>query len=327
MVENIAFNVNEPKKNKVFGIVKKIWVSSYLAFMLISLVIFSSIISPYFLSKQNLVDVIASNVTMSLLALGMFFVILTGGIDLSMGSIVALSGCLLAGLLDGGMQWYFAVIATMVLMIIPGAICGIAIGYAKIPPFIATLAMMTITRGLAYIYQVGSPKPIYDDSVIAIGNNLLLNDWIPLPLVILVGILILSWFVLGWLPFGRRLYAIGDNIEAAYLSGLPVSRSLMSVYIISSLSSGLVGIILASRLTLGSALVGSGYELDAIASVVLGGAALTGGKGNPWSTVLGAYTFGFIANILNLLGIGGYPQMIIKGIIIIAALLAVQRKK
>jgi len=101
----------------------------------------------------------------------------------------------------------------------------------------------------------------------------------------------------------------------------------MSVYIISSLSSGLVGIILASRLTLGSALVGSGYELDAIASVVLGGAALTGGKGNPWSTVLGAYTFGFIANILNLLGIGGYPQMIIKGIIIIAALLAVQRKK
>jgi ribose transport system permease protein len=301
--------------------------TAYLFPLLVLLIVISSILSPFFLTKENIVDIMNSNVTMAILALGMFFVIVTGGIDLSVGSTVAFSGCLVAGLLDGGMSWGLAVIIALLLCMVAGTISGITIAYGKVPPFIATLAMMTILRGAAYMYQVGSPKTIMDNNIIAINDQVFLNGWLPLPFFILIVIILMAWFTLSHTPFGRRLYAIGDNIEAAHYTGIKVPFLTMSVYTINGLLSGIAGIILASKLMIGSALVGSGYEMDAIASVILGGASFSGGSGSALATILGAYTFGFIANILNLMNIGGYPQMIIKGGIILVALLAVGRKK
>jgi ribose transport system permease protein len=268
-----------------------------------------------------------SNVTIIILAFGAFFVIVTAGIDLSVGSLVALSGCLLAGFVEAGISWWLSIIYVLLIMLIPGIVNGFFVAFGKMNAFIATLAMMSIARGLAYIYVSGSPKIIFDDNILAISDIEFLNGWLPLPLLILLIIFLISMFVLQYTSYGRKLYAIGDDPESAYLNGIPVKKYVFSVYIINSFLAAVAGIILTSRLLMGSPLVGQSYEMDAIASVIIGGGALYGGTGTIGGTLLGALIFGILQNIFNLAGIGGYPQMILKGLIIIAALLFYRKKK
>jgi len=301
--------------------------SSLVTLILLFLIfVFSSVVSPCFLTKQNILDTIITNVPIAFLAIGMFFPVVTGGIDLSVGSAAALSGCILAGILEIGSTWYVAIILSVLLVTAFGTISGILVGYGKVPAFIVTLGMMSILRGFAYIYQVGSPKPIYDDTVISIGEKSFFGGYLSLAVIVLLACLGGCWILLNWSSFGRRLYAIGDNIESARLCGINIPYHIVIAYALSSVFASLGGIVLSSRMMLGSALVGSGYELDAIAAVILGGASLNGGRGNIIGTVIGAYVFGFISNILNLIGIGGYPQMIIKGLVIVAALLFTQER-
>lgn len=307
------------RKNKF----NEIWQRYYLLILVGAVIAISSVLHDAFLTKENIMNVLASNAMTAMVALGMFFVILTGGIDLSVGSIIALSCCLLAGFLQQGFHWFFSILFTLIIMCFPGVISGVLITRGQIPPFMATLSMMTIVRGLAYMYQVGSPRLIFDKTVLFIGTGEI--GWIPMPVLILIVVFIVCAFVLGRTIFGRRLYAIGGNALASFLSGVLVKRYILFVYIISSFISALAGVVLGARLMMGAAIFGQGYELDAIASVIIGGASMNGGSGTALNTVLGAFVFGFISNILNLVGVTSYMQMVIKGIIIFTAVLVSRR--
>lgn len=316
------------KRNSLLSRLQKFpWSRHYLYILLIVLLVISSLVSPQFLSKSNIYDILLSNMTIIILAFGAFFVIVTAGIDLSVGSLVALSGCLLAGFIEKGTSWWLSIIMVLLIMLIPGMINGFFVAFGKVNAFIATLAMMSIARGLSYIYVSGSPKIIFDDNIIAITDIEFLDGWLPLPLLIVIILFLISMFVLKYTSYGRKLYAIGDDPESAYLNGIQVKRHVFSVYVINSFLAGVAGIILASRLMLGTPLVGQSYEMDAVASVIIGGGALHGGTGTIGGTLLGAIIFGILQNIFNLVGIGGYPQMILKGLIIIAALLFYRKKK
>src|SRR5690554_6894120 len=316
---------NEKDQSLLKKIKKFPWSKYYLYILLAVLVLASSLISPYFLTRSNIYDTLLSNITVIILALGAFFVIVTGGIDLSVGSLVALSSCLLAGFIEAGISWGLAIIYVLLVMLIPGLINGFFVAYGKVDAFIATLAMMSIARGAAYIYTSGSPKILFDDNIIAIGEKEFLGGWLPLPIIILAVIFIIAKFVLEYTFFGRKLYAVGDDPESAYLNGVSVKKHIFSVYVINSFLAGVAGIILAARLMMRSPLVAETYEMDAIASVIIGGGALYGGTGTIGGALLGAFIFGILQNIFNLIGIGGYPQMILKGLIIIVALLSFRK--
>ena len=280
----------------------------------------SCLLSPKFLTPLNLLNILTQNATTAILSYGMLFVIVTGGIDLSVGSFLALSVCLTAGLLN--QNWPIAAVCLFVVLVmaVGGAIAGGLIAFGKIEPFIATLAMQQVVRGIAYIYQVGS--------VAVINNQTFLTNFAgnlgPIPIAIIYAVIIgiIMHILLKNTTFGRKTYAIGGSKEAAKLVGVSVNKMLISIYVLSAILAGIAGIIMAARLRVGTALVGDGLELDAIASVVIGGAAFTGGRGTVMNTVLGVLILGIIGNIMNLMGVATYPQMMIKGAIIVAAVLA-----
>ncbi|MDI6871498.1 MAG: ABC transporter permease [Bacillota bacterium] len=298
-----------------------VWLGRYyLIISLVLLVLISSILSPRFLSQENLMNIAIQNSAVAIVSFGMLYVILTGGIDLSVGSVVALAACFTAGFLEAGWSIPLTILAVLALMLIPGAISGGLVAIGKMEPFIASLAMMTIVRGAAYMYQVGSVRVIF--------NNAFINGFtgnlgpIPVPVLIMALAAVVLHVVLKYTTFGRKLYAIGGNRDAARLVGISLRKNLFAVYMLSSVLSGLVGILMAARLRVGTALVGQGMELDAIAAVVIGGASFAGGRGTILNTLIGAFIIGIIGNMMNLMGIAAYPQMVIKGVIIILAVLA-----
>lgn len=320
-------NLNTAAKNNGLDLQRffiNVWGKYYLFLLLLIVLFVSGFIHHSFFTRQNFLTVLASNATTAMVALGMFFVIVTGGIDLSVGSVIAFSCTLLANFLQQGMPWPLAIIISLILMTIPGVVSGSLITYGRIPPFMVTLAMMTIVRGACYIYQVGAPRLIFNKSILFIGTGTL--GWIPMPVLILAILFIPVALILGKTYYGRRLYAIGGNPLASFLCGINVRWHILSVYIISSFIAAVAGIVLGSRLMMGAAIFGQGYELDAIASVVIGGASLKGGTGNAFNTVLGAFIFGFIGNILNLCSVNSYAQMVIKGLIIVVAVLLSHRQ-
>ena len=223
-----------------------------------------------------------------------------------------------------GLSPFSASLLALVVSGIFGSISGLLVIRASIAPFVATLAMMSIARGTSYLVQVGS--------LISINNTRFINFFagkigvIPNPVVIFVLVMLASAFFMQYSTFGRRLYAIGGNAEAARLSGLPVGSSIYSVYLISGLLSGLAGLILAAQLTQGSSLLAQGYELDAIAAVVVGGASLSGGTGNPIKAVAGGLIIAILGNIMNLLTIPSEPQLVVKGVLIIIAVIFIGGK-
>ena len=291
---------------------------SYLLLVLVAIIVIGAIISPNFMSARNAVNVISFSCIFAILAVGQFYVILTGGIDLSVGSVLALSTVVAALSMRAGMDGYLAAVVTLLACALVGLSNGLLVVWLRIPPFIATLAMMSVVQGVSYIIQ--------STSLIAIANDQFVNLFsdgtvagIPSPVAIMLAVTIVAAFCSRFTTFGRRLYAIGGNSEAARLSGLPVSRDLLITYTLSSLLAGLAGLLAAAQLLQGSSLIGRGYELDAIAAVVVGGASLFGGQGDPISSVIGVFVLATIINIMNLAGISSEPQLVIKGAVIVLA--------
>lgn len=292
----------------------------YLVLTFLLMFVVSCLLSPKFLTSLNLLNILTQNATTAILSYGMLFVIVTGGIDLSVGSFLALSVCLTAGLLNQDWPIAGVVVFVVLVMAVGGAVSGCLVAFGRIEPFIATLAMQQVVRGIAYIYQVGS--------VAVINNQTFLTNFAgnlgPIPIAIIYAAIIgvIMHILLKNTTFGRKTYAIGGSKEAAKLVGVSVNKMLISIYVLSAILAGIAGVIMAARLRVGTALVGDGLELDAIASVVIGGAAFTGGRGTVMNTILGVLILGIIGNIMNLMGVATYPQMMIKGAIIVAAVLA-----
>jgi ribose transport system permease protein len=289
----------------------------YLFVVFAIIIIIGAVVSPYFLAVRNLVNIITAASITSVLAVGQFFVIVTGGIDLSVGSLAALSTVISAILLANHQPPAVAIVVTLLICGSVGFINGLIVVYAGITPFIATLAMLSIVEGFSYIIQTGELIQIADKDFASFFAGSL--GPIPSPVIIFLVIMALAAFVMNNTTFGRELYAIGGNREAARLSGLPLTRDLLLAYAISGLLAGLAGLMLAAQLLEGSSLIGKGYELDSIAAVVVGGASLFGGSGDPIRAVIGGLIIATILNIMNLVGIQSQPQLVIKGLVILVA--------
>lgn len=293
---------------------------------LLLIVVIISIMSPNFLTINNLMNVLRQVSINALIAFGMTFVILTGGIDLSVGSILALTGAVTASLLASGMDPVLAMFLGLLLGAILGAINGIIIAKGNVAPFIATLATMTIYRGLTLVFTEGRPISGLGDSLSfqLIGKGYFLG--IPVPIVTMAIAFGVLYFILKKTTFGRRVYAVGGNEEASRLSGIKVDRIKIYVYALIGTLAALSALILTSRLNSAQPTAGNMFELDAIAAVVLGGTSLTGGRGWIFGTLVGALIIGVLNNGLNLIGVSSFFQQVVKGIVILIAVL-LDRKK
>lgn len=300
----------------------KIWRRVGVFAALILLIVVASFLSDRFLTVPNLLNILRQVAIVGILAIGMTFVILTKGIDLSVGSLLGLSVVFYAGLLDDhGMV--VAIPLGLGAAMLAGLVNGIGVAWARIPPFIMTLGMLSFARGIAFIYTGGTPIPILNESFYRLGNGYVAG--IPIPSLILLAVLAVSAVVLSLTAFGRSVYGIGSNEEAARLSGVPVKFYTILVYVISGLVSGLAGLVYASQLSIGTPIAGQGYELDAIAAVVVGGTSLFGGKGTVAGTFIGTLIIGVLANILNLTGVDPYVQQLFKGALIVTAVYIMSR--
>ncbi len=293
---------------------------------LLLIVVIISIMSPNFLTLNNLLNVLRQVSINALIAFGMTFVILTGGIDLSVGSILALTGAVTAGMMASGMDPLLAMLLGLLLGAVLGAINGIIISKGKVAPFIATLATMTIYRGLTLVYTEGRPVSGLGDSqtFILLGKGYFFG--IPVPVITMAIAFGVLYFILKKTTFGRRVYAVGGNEEASRLSGIKVDRIKIYVYSLTGLLSALAALILTSRLNSAQPTAGDMFELDAIAAVVLGGTSLTGGRGWIVGTLIGALIIGVLNNGLNLIGVSSFFQQVVKGAVILFAVL-LDRKK
>ena len=293
------------------------------AFLLICFLL--SLATPNFFSLQNMTIVLRQVSINGVLAIGVTFVIITGGIDLSLGSVVALAGVVAALFAHPGEYVLMVPLALAILMGMGiGGLNGLAVTKGKVAPFIVTLGMMTIARGLALVMSDGRPVTNLSGSFNAIGGGNVMG--IPIPILIFASVIVFASLLLNQTRIGRYMFAVGGNEKAAYASGIRVNRVKITAYMICSGLAGLAGIILASRITTGQPNAGVAYELDAIAAVVIGGTSLSGGTGSIGGTVLGVLLIGVINNGLDLLNVSSYYQQIIKGVIIIAAVL-IDRKK
>lgn len=290
-------------------------------FIFILLVIFSALISDVFFTSVNLSNLLKQVSGIGIISIGMLLVILTGGIDLSVGSMVALLAVTFA-ILVNVVILPVAILLTIIIGFALGSVSGYLVAYQKMAPFVATLALMTIARGLGFIYSKGSPitfKTPGGEFMSNFANNSTLG--IPNIAIVFFLIVILAMVLLRYNVFGRLIIAIGSNEEASRLSGIKVNKYKFLVYAISGALAATAAIIVASRTNLGSPNMGMAWELDAIAAVVIGGASLNGGKGTAINTLMGVLILGLIGNILNLLNVPSYPQQVVKGAIIIFAVL------
>jgi ribose transport system permease protein len=293
---------------------------------LLVIIIIISILSPNFLSINNILNVLRQVSINALIAFGMTFVILTGGIDLSVGSILALTGAVTAGLMASGVDPILAMMVGLLLGATLGAINGLIIAKGKVAPFIATLATMTIYRGLTLVYTEGRPISGLGDSVTfqLLGKGYFLG--VPIPVVTMIISFVVLYFILKKTTFGRRVYAVGGNEEASILSGINANRIKIYVYALTGLLAALASMILTSRLNSAQPTAGNMFELDAIAAVVLGGTSLTGGRGWIVGTLIGVLIIGVLNNGLNLIGVSSFFQQVVKGAVILLAVL-IDRKK
>lgn len=297
---------------------------------LIALIIFSIILgffSESFLTVNNIMNLLRQISVNALIAFGMTFVILTGGIDLSVGSTLALGSALTAGLLTSGMDPILALLIGLLIGLVLGGVNGLIVTKGKVAPFIATLATMTIYRGVTLVYTGGKPITGLSNSFTfeMIGKGYVFG--IPFPVILMLIIFFILYFVLRNTVFGRQVYSIGGNEEASILSGIKTDRIKIWIYSLTGMLSVLAGIIITSRLNSAQPTAGTTYELDAIAAVVIGGTSLSGGKGRIVGTLVGAMIIGIIDNGLNLLNVSSFYQQIVKGGIILLAVLLDRKNK
>ena len=289
-------------------------------FIFLIMLVVSALVSDVFFTSANLFNLIRQVTPVGIISMGMLLVILTGGIDLSVGSIVAMVGVLCA-LFTKTVPLPIAILASLVCGLVVGSLSGYLVSVHKMAPFIATLALMSIVRGLGFIFSKGAPVLVSEDAyaLTDFGSGSLLG--FPNPAYVLVIVFAITAVLLKYNVFGRIVIAIGSNEEAVRLSGIKVSAYKFSVYAIAGGLSALAGIITTARTAVGSPVMGVGMELDVIATVVIGGASLSGGKGSAINTLLGVLILGMIGNIMNLMNIPAYSQQVIKGLIIILAVL------
>lgn len=292
-----------------------------LFWVLVALCLVATYASPHFMQWANLVNVSRQVALYGIIALSMTLVILTKGIDLSVGSIVGVVAVVSAGMLYDGISVPLTMIAGIALGGLMGAINGLGITLGRMPPFIMTLGMMVVGRGLTLMISNGTPVNLGDGAAGFqwLGSGRWLD--VPVPVWVFVGLALAVAFMLTRTVFGRNIYAVGSNEEAARLAGIPVQFTIFMVYVISGMFAGLTALIFVSRLTVGEPTLGTGLELEAISIVVIGGTSLFGGEGGVWGTVIGAAIIAVLANVLNLFGISPFMQQVIKGAIIILAVL------
>lgn len=283
------------------------------------IVVVLSIINGDFLTISNIFNVLRQISINALIAFGMTFVILTGGIDLSVGSMLALASAITAGLMAGGMDTWLAVLIGLLAGVVMGAINGVIVAKGKVAPFIGTLATMTVFRGLTLVYTEGRPITGLNADFAMLGKGFFLE--IPMPVIWMLVSFAILYFILRHTTFGRHVYALGSNEVATKLSGVSTGKVKVLVYSISGLFAALSGIILTSRLNSAQPTAGTSYELDAIAAVVLGGTSLSGGRGWIVGTLIGAMIIGVLDNGLNLLNVSSFYQSVVKGAVILIAVL------
>ena len=289
---------------------------------LIILMAVITIINSNFLTANNLLNLLLQVTSNALIAFGMTFVILTGGIDLSVGSILALSSALTAGLLGSGMPVTLEILISLILGCILGMMNGLLISYGKLAPFIVTLATMTIFRGATLVYTNGNPitKGLSDTFLFQfLGQGYIVG--IPFPVIIMFIVFIVLYVLLHKTAFGKSVYAIGGNEKAAYISGVKLNKVKIIIYSISGIMASISGLIITSRLSSAQPTAGASYEMDAIAAVVLGGTSLSGGKGRILGTLIGALIIGVLNNGLNIIGVSAFWQQVVKGVVILIAVL------
>ena len=316
----------ESKGIDVFGLLARF---APLIFLIALMVLFA-LIQPRFLSSINLFNVMRQVSITGLLAVGMTFVILTAGIDLSVGSLLAFAGLVAAAVAKGGLQdrftvgeggagygWPLAALAAIAVGVAGGFIQGLAITRLKVPPFVVTLGGMSAFRGAALLFAAGGPISGFEPSFTWWGQGKV--GPVPVPVIIFLLAAGLAHVTLRYMRYGRRVYAVGGNPEAARLSGLNVRRTVCSVYVIMGFFAGLSAFVLAARLNSAEAVAGTGYELTVIASVVIGGTSLFGGSGTIFGTVIGSILIGVLLNGLVLMNVSSYIQQIVIGVIIVLA--------
>lgn len=290
-----------------------------LAFLIICILL--SFLSPYFMDWGNWTNILRQASINGILAIGMTYVILTGGIDLSVGSILACSGIVTGSLVTGNSEISIplAIACGIGVGTALGSINGLLISRFSVPPFVATLGMLSAARGLTKIYNDGKPFSGFSPEFKFIGQGHILN--IPIPVIILIVAIIIFGFILKYTIFGRYIYAVGGNVRSAKTSGIKTKTVIFSTYLISGALAGLAGVLLTARTTAAVPQAGESYELDAIAAVVIGGTSLKGGRGSLIGTVFGVLIISVINNGLDLMGVSSYYQQVVKGLIIVVAVL------
>jgi ribose transport system permease protein len=304
---------------------KAVFEKMYALLGLVLLSVTLSILTPHFLTTDNLLSIALQTAIIAILALGQVYVIISGGIDLSVGSILALSGVISAQLLVSGWPTALAIVAGVLAGALLGFINGLVITKGKLPPFIVTLGMMGVARGLSLVLTDGLPVSGLPETFTKLGNERIF--YIPIPVIFLIVVTIKSAFILSRTIFGRYVYSIGSNEEAAQLSGINVNFHKLMIYVVCGLLSGLAGVLLTARLVSAQPTAGTGYELDAIAAVVIGGASLMGGVGTVGGTIIGAFIMGVLRNGLNLLNVTPFWQQIAIGVVIVLAVYLDQMRR
>lgn len=289
---------------------------------LIALIGLSTFISDQFLTIGNLLNVLRQIAIVGVLAIGMTFVITTAGIDLSVGSMLAVASVTTASAVGS-----FGPVGGIITAVLVGAglglVNGLGVTLGGVQPFVMTLGMLAFARGLAFVYTDGTPIPATDPAFLAIGNGRILG--VPNPALIFLALVGVAYFVLRHTTFGRSVYAVGSNEEAARLSGIPVRRVKTLVYVISGMTAGVAGLLYASQLGTGTPIAGEAFELDAIGATVVGGTSLFGGQGTIIGSFLGAAIFGVLSNILNLTGVDPFVQRLFQGALIVFAVMIQQK--
>ncbi|MBS4208302.1 ribose ABC transporter permease [Bacillus sp. FJAT-50079] len=324
----------EPRKNRLLpslGYETKNFIKDNIGILigLIVLCVVITFINPKFLTSDNLLNVLRQTSTNLYLALAMTMIIILGGIDLSVGSLMAVTGVVTTSLIAiFDIPVFIAVLAGLLVGMLFGAINGYVAATTIIPPFIITLATMNIARGAAYVITDGKPVRVMSDSFNSIGSGYI-GGVLPTPVLYFIIILIVCYLIMNKTKLGRYMYAVGGNAEAAKFSGINIKRVKFFAYTFSGLMAAVAGIVLASRMFSGQPTAGNAAELDAIAAVVLGGTSMTGGYGRIGGTVIGALIIGVLSNGLNLMGVSSFWQYIVKGIVILVAVYAdvIKRRK
>lgn len=327
--EALAENVKRP-----FDVRQFIRTYAIVGILFLFIIVMTILTKGTFIQPENLINVVRQISAIGIIAIGMTFVIITLGIDLSVGSILGLAAVVAASLAQApsdrmmypglNLPIIIAVLAGLAVGAVMGFTNGFLISKFKIAPFIATLGMMSVARGLALIYSDGRPISDLEAPYDWIGQGDILG--IPTPIVIFGVVAIIAHMVLNYTRFGRYVYAIGGNEQAARVSGIRIPRMTIIIYTISGLLAGLSGVILSARIGSGNPQLGEGIELDAITAAVIGGTSFKGGIGTIWGTIVGAIIIGIINNGLNLMNVSPFMQMVVKGLIIILAIILDERK-